>query len=102
MLRSDQGPLGIDVPRDREGVFELVIVSKHQRDFKGFDDKILSMYSRGMTTREIARHLKEIKGTDVSPELISRAIDSFKELLGDWRERSLGPFYPVLFFWTPR
>jgi putative transposase len=96
-LRSDQGPLEIEVPRDRKGAFEPVIVPKHQREFKGFDDKILSMYSRGMTTREIAGHLKEIYGTDVSPELISRATDSIKELLDDWRERSLEPFYPVLF-----
>ena len=96
-LRSDQGPLDIEIPRDRKGVFEPVIVPKHQRDFKGFDDKILSMYSRGMTTREIAGHLKDIYGTDVSPELISRATDSIKELLDDWRDRSLEPFYPVLF-----
>jgi hypothetical protein len=58
--------------------FEPVIVPKHKREFKGSDDKILSMYSRGMTTREIAGHLKEIYGTDVSPELISRATDSVK------------------------
>jgi len=97
MLRSDQGPLEIDVPRDRDGVFEPVIVPKHQREFKGFDDKILSMYSRGMPTREIAEHLKEIYGIDVSPELISRTTDSVKELLDEWRSRALEPFYPVLF-----
>lgn len=96
-LRSDQGPMEIDVPRDRNGEFEPVIVPKHQREFKGFDDKILSMYARGMSTREIAGHLKEIYGTDVSPELISRATDSVKELLDEWRSRPLEPFYPVLF-----
>jgi len=96
-LRSDQGPMEIEVPRDRNGEFEPVIVPKHQREFKGFDDKILSMYSRGMTTREIAGHLKEIYGTEVSPELISRATDSVKELLDEWRSRPLEPFYPVLF-----
>ena len=96
-LRSDQGPLEIEVPRDREGDFEPAIVPKHQREFKGFDDKILSMYARGMTTREIAGHLKEIYGTDVSPELISRATDSVKEMLEDWRNRTLEPFYPILF-----
>ena len=58
-LRSDQGPLTIDVPRDRDATFEPAIVPKHQREFKGFDDKILSMYARGMTTREIAGHLKD-------------------------------------------
>jgi len=96
-LRSDQGPLEIKIPRDREGDFEPAIVPKHQREFKGFDDKILSMYARGMTTREIAGHLKEIYGTDVSPELISRATDSVKELLEDWRNRTLESFYPILF-----
>ncbi len=96
-LRSDQGPLEIEVPRDREGEFEPEIVPKHQRDFKGFDDKILSMYARGMTTREIAGHLKEIYGTEVSPELISRATDSVKELLDDWRTRTLESFDPILF-----
>jgi putative transposase len=96
-LRSDQGPLGVDVPRDRESKFEPAIVPKHQRDFKGFDDKILSMYSRGMTTREIAEHLKDIYGTDVSAELISRATDSVKDLLDEWRSRELESFYPVLF-----
>ncbi len=96
-LRSDQGPLTIEVPRDREGVFEPAIVPKHQREFKGFDDKVLSMYARGMTTREIAGHLKEIYGVDVSPELISRATDSVKELLDEWRSRSLESFYPVVF-----
>ena len=96
-LRSDQGPLDIEVPRDRECEFEPVIVPKNQREFKGVDDKILSMYSRGMTTREIAGHLKDIYGTDVSPELISRATDSVKDLLDEWRSRSLESFYPVLF-----
>jgi transposase-like protein len=71
-LRSDQGPLEIQVPRDREGDFEPAIVPKHQHEFKSFDDTILSMDARGMTTREIAGHLKEIYGTDVSPKLIQR------------------------------
>jgi putative transposase len=96
-LRSDQGPMEIEVPRDRDGEFEPVIIPKHKREFKGFDDKILSMYARGMTTREISGHLKEIYGTEVSPELISRATDSVKELLDEWRSRPLEPFYPVLF-----
>jgi transposase-like protein len=96
-LRSDQGKLEIEVPRDREGTFEPAIVPKHQREFKGFDDKILSMYSRGMTTREIAEHLKEIYGTDISPELVSRATDAVKELLEEWRTRTLEACYPIVF-----
>jgi len=96
-LRSDQGPLAIEVPRDREGEFEPEIIPKHQREFKGFDDKILSMYSRGMTTREITESLKEIYGVEVSPELISRVTDSVKDLIDEWRSRTLESFYPVLF-----
>jgi len=96
-LRSEQGPLQIDVPRDREGSFEPAIVPKHQREFKGFDDKILSMYSRGMTTREITEHLKEIYKVEVSPELISRVTDSVKELIEEWRKRTLEAFYPIVF-----
>ena len=96
-LRSDQGPLEVDVPRDRNGEFEPEIIPKHQREFKGFDDKILSMYSRGMTTREITETLKEIYGVVVSPELISRVTDSVKDLIDEWRSRSLDSFYPVLF-----
>jgi len=96
-LRTDQGPLEIAVPRDREGTFEPAIIPKHQREFKGFDDKILSMYARGMTTREISGHLKEMYGVEVSPELISRATDSVKELLDSWRNRNLEPLYPIVF-----
>lgn len=96
-VRSDLGPLELDVPRDRDGAFDPLIVPKHQREFKGFDDKILSMYARGMSTREIAEHLKEIYGVSVSPELVSRATDAVKELLDEWRNRPLDAFYPVLF-----
>lgn len=73
---------------------------KHKREFKSFDDKVLSMYVRGMTTWEIAAHLKDINGTEVSLELISRATDSVKELLEDWRSRTLESFNPILFL-TP-
>lgn len=96
-VRSDQGPLEIEIPRDREGTFEPAIVPKHQREFKGFDDKIISMYSRGMTTREITEHLKEIYGTEISPELVSRVTDEVKELLEAWRARSLETSYPIVF-----
>jgi transposase-like protein len=97
-LRTDQGPMEIEVPRDREGTFEPQIVPKHQREWRGFDDKILSMYALGLTTRQIQDHLKEIYNVDVSPELISRVTDEVKELLAEWRGRALEPFYPVLFF----
>jgi len=96
-VRTDQGELEIDVPRDRKSAFEPKIIPKHSREFKGFDDKILSMYARGMSTREITEHLKEIYGTEVSPELISRVTDSVMEMLEEWRNRELEAVYPILF-----
>jgi transposase-like protein len=96
-LRTDQGPMEIDVPRDRAGAFEPQIIKKHQREWKGFDDKILSMYAFGMSTRDIQAHLKEIYAVDVSAELISRVTDEVKDLLTAWRSRPLDPFYPVVF-----
>jgi transposase-like protein len=96
-LRTDHGPMEIAVPRDREGVFEPQIVPKHQKEFRGFDNKILSMYALGLTTRQIQDHLKDIYVVDVSPELISRVTDEVKELAAEWRGRALEAFYPVLF-----
>jgi transposase-like protein len=96
-LRTDDGPMTIEVPRDREGRFEPQIVPKHQREFRGFDDKIPSMYALGLTTRQIQDHLKEIYAVEVSPELISRVTDEVKELAAEWRSRPLEPMYPVLF-----
>ena len=96
-LRSDLGPLDIEVPRDREGEFEPKIIPKHQREFTGFNEKILSMYARGMTTRDISEHLKEIYGTEVSAEFITRVTDSVVELLEEWRNRELESVYPVVF-----
>jgi transposase-like protein len=96
-LRTDHGPMEISVPRDREGTFEPHIVPKHQKEFRGFDDKILSMYALGLTTRQIQDHLKEIYAVEVSPELISRVTDEVKELAAEWRGRALEPIYPVVF-----
>src|SRR3989442_11900778 len=75
-LTGDFGQVDIEVPRDRQGEFEPQIVGKHQRRFDGFDDKILSMYARGMSTREIQGHLKEIYGVEISPSLISEVTDA--------------------------
>jgi transposase-like protein len=96
-LRTNDGPMSIEVPRDRESSFEPQIVPKHQREFRGFDDKILSMYALGLTARQIQDHLKEIYAVEVSPELISRVTDEVKDLAAEWRSRPFEPFYPVLF-----
>jgi putative transposase len=97
-VRSDQGPITLEVPRDREGTFEPKIVGKHQRELPGFSDKILSMYARGMTTREIGEHLKEIYGTEVSPQFITSVTDGVVESLEMWRNRELEAVYPIVFF----
>jgi len=96
-LTGDFGQIDIEVPRDREGSFEPQIVGKHQRRFDGFDDKILSMYSRGMSTREIQQHLKEIYGAEISPSLISEVTDSVVEEVQEWQNRRLEGLYPILY-----
>ena len=96
-LKGDFGEVEIEVPRDREGEFEPKIVGKHQRRFDGFDDKILSMYARGMSTREIQGHLQEIYGVEVSPSLISTVTDAVWEEVQAWQSRPLEPLYPILY-----
>ena len=97
-LRTDQGPIEIEVPRDRAGEFEPKLVGKHQREIPGFSDKILSMYARGMTNREISEHLKEIYGTEVSPQFITTVTDGVVEHIEAWRNRELEAVYPIVFF----
>jgi putative transposase len=96
-LRTGQGPLTIEVPRDREGSFEPQLIPKHQRHFDGFDDKILSMYARGMTVREIRAHLEEIYGVEVSPDLISRVTDAVIDEMTTWQTRPLERVYLVAY-----
>ncbi len=96
-LKGDFGQVQIDVPRDRDGSFEPKIVAKHQRRFAGFDDKILSMYARGMSTREIQGHLAEIYAIEVSPTLISEVTDAVIEEVKLWQNRPLENLYPILF-----
>jgi putative transposase len=95
---TDDGPLRIEVPRDREGSFEPVLIPKHERRFTGFDDKIVAMYARGMTVREIQGFLAEQYGTEVSPEFISSVTDAVMAEVGAWQARPLEPMYPVVFF----
>lgn len=95
---TDEGPLRIDVPRDRQGNFEPLLIAKHERRFTGFDDKIVAMYARGMTIREIQGFLVEQYGTEVSPEFISSVTDAVMAEVTAWQARPLEPMYPVVFF----
>ena len=97
-LRTDQGPMEIEVPRDRDGEFEPRIIQKHQREWRGFDEKILSMYALGLSTKAIQENIKDIYNVDISPELVSRVTDEVKGLVEEWRGRPLEAFYPVIFF----
>ena len=95
---TDAGALRIDVPRDREGTFEPQLIGKHQRRFTGFDDKIIAMYARGMTVREIQGFLAEMYSVNVSPDLISSVTDAVMSEVTAWQSRPLESMYPVVFF----
>jgi putative transposase len=95
---TEDGPLRIEVPRDRESSFEPLLIPKHERRFTGFDDKIVAMYARGMTVREIQGFLAEQYGTEVSPEFISSVTDAVMAEVTAWQARPLEPMYPVMFF----
>ena len=96
-LRTDDGPMTVTVPRDREASFEPKIVGKHQRHFDGFDQKILAMYGGGMTVREIQGHLSEIYGTEISADLVSRVTDAVVDELKQWQQRPLDAVYPIVY-----
>ena len=97
-LKSEDGELELAVPRDRNASFEPVIVRKGQTRIDGFDDKVISMYARGMSVREIRGHLKELYGVEVSPDLISRITDAVLEDVRAWQNRALDSVYPVVIF----
>lgn len=96
-VKGDFGELAIEVPRDRASTFEPQILAKHQTRFTGFDDKIISMYARGMTTREIESHLKEIYGVEVSPALVSQVTEAVTEEVKRWQSRALEPIYGIVY-----
>ena len=96
-LLTSHGAVAVEVPRDREGSFSPQIVPKHERRFEGFDDKIISMYARGMTTREIKAHLAELYSVDVSPTLISQVTDAVLDELKAWQMRPLDRVYLVVY-----
>jgi putative transposase len=96
-VQGDFGAVEIEVPRDRNGTFEPKLIPKHERRFSGFDGKILSMYARGMTTRDIQAHLEEIYGVEVSPALISQVTDAVMEEVTAWQNRPLDPIYLIVY-----
>jgi transposase-like protein len=95
---TDDGALRIEVPRDRDGSFEPLLIPKHERRFTGFDDKIVAMYARGMTVREVQGFLADQYGVEVSPEFISTVTDAVMDEVAAWQSRPLEPLYPVVFF----
>jgi putative transposase len=95
---TDDGPLALAVPRDRDGTFEPRLIGKHERRFTGFDDRVIALYARGLTVREIQAFLGEMYGVDVSPDLISRVTDAVVAEVTAWQARPLEPMYPVVFF----
>ncbi len=88
----------LDIPRDRDGTFDPQLIAKYQRRFPEFDDKIISMYARGMTVRDIRGHLEDLYGIDVSPDLISAVTDAVLEEVSEWQNRPLDICYAVVFF----
>jgi putative transposase len=96
-LKGDFGEMELETPRDRKGTFDPKIVARHQTRWTGFDDKILSMYSRGMSTREIQGHLEEIYGVEVSPALISDVTSAVQEEVAAWQHRPLEERYPIVY-----
>lgn len=95
---TDSGSVELSIPRDRQSSFDPQLLAKYQRRFPGFDDKIVSMYARGMSTREIVGHVQELYGIDVSPDLISAVTDAVLEEIAAWQTRPLEAVYPLVFF----
>ena len=96
-IKSKRGQIEIDVPRDRRSSFEPQLIKKGQTRFDGFDEKIISMYARGMTCREIKAHLQEIYGVEVSPALVSTVTEAVIDEVRSWQSRPLDPLYPILY-----
>jgi putative transposase len=97
-VTTDTSKLEIEIPRDRQSSFDPQLIAKYQRRFPGFDEKIVSMYARGMSVREIAGHLRDLYGIDASPDLISAVTDAVLDEVAAWQTRPLEPVYPIVFF----
>lgn len=98
LIQSTHGPIEIEVPRDRKSEFEPKLIKKRERHISSFDDKIISMYARGMTTRDIQGHIKELYGADISPAMVSNITDKVLEVAAEWQSRPLSRIYPIIFF----
>jgi putative transposase len=96
-LKGEFGEIDLETPRDRNGTFEPKIVGKNQTRWTGFDDKILSMYARGMSTREIQAHLQEIYGVEISPALVSNVTEAVQDEVRAWQNRPLEPIYAIVY-----
>lgn len=96
-VKTDTSDLDLEVPRDRDGTFDPVMVAKGQRRLPGFDEKVIALYARGMTTREIQGHLKELYQVEVSPTLISAVTDAVLEDVRAWQARPLDAVYPIVY-----
>src|ERR1700709_477976 len=97
-VTTETGRMELAIPRDRQATFAPQLIARYQRRFPGFDDKIVSMYARGMSTREIVGHLRELYGIDVSPDLISTVTDAVLDEIATWQARPLEAVYPLVFF----
>ena len=95
---TETGKIALEVPRDRLSTFDPQLIAKYQRRFPGFDEKIISMYARGMSVREIQGHLRELYGIDVSPDLVSAVTDAVLDEVTEWQNRPLEALYPLIFF----
>src|ERR671917_2083691 len=94
---SDTGKIELEIPRDRLATFDPQLIAEYQRRFPGFDEKIVSMYARGMSTREIQGHLRELYGIEVSPDLVSAVTDAVLDEVAEWQSRPLEALYPLVF-----
>jgi putative transposase len=95
---TETGKIDLLIPRDRLAIFDPQLIAKYQRRFPGFDEKIVSMYARGMSVREIQGHLRDLYGIEVSPDLVTAVTDAVLEEIAEWQNRPLEPLYPLVFF----
>jgi putative transposase len=96
-VQGDMGELTLETPRDRNGTFEPQLIGKHQRRLAGFDEKILALYAKGLTTRDIQEVVKELYGVDVSPTLISEITADLDAEVTTWRQRRIEPVWPIVY-----